>query len=198
MSADFEGAKRYALQRLAELPPVLTYHSIAHTRDDVVPAAEQLAALEGFGDEEIMLVATAAWFHDLGYLERHDHNEVIAVEMVQVILPTLHYSPSQIQVICEVIMATQMPQTPRTPLSAIIADADLSMLGSPHFLDYEKALRQEFAAFGSVYDDAGWYAYQLGFLQQHQYFTASAHRLYDDQKQQNMTIIANLLAQAQG
>ena len=43
---DFKRARQYALERLErELPPTLIYHSLAHTRDDVVPAAERLAAL---------------------------------------------------------------------------------------------------------------------------------------------------------
>ena len=51
---DFEQARRYALKRLGqELPAVLTYHSMEHTRDDVVPAIEQLAAMEGVEGEEL-------------------------------------------------------------------------------------------------------------------------------------------------
>src|ERR1041385_181766 len=94
---DFDGAKRYALNRLQELSPILTYHSIVHTRDIVVPAAEQIAALEGFAGEDMTLLLTAAWFHDLGYIERHDNNEVISVRMAQEVLPTLHYTSAQIQ-----------------------------------------------------------------------------------------------------
>ena len=38
MSADYERAKQYALGRLAgELSPHLAYHSLRHTRDDVLP-----------------------------------------------------------------------------------------------------------------------------------------------------------------
>ena len=44
---DFERAKHYAFERLEHnLPPNLMYHSPAHTREDVLPAAERLAALE--------------------------------------------------------------------------------------------------------------------------------------------------------
>jgi uncharacterized protein len=45
---DFEGARTYALMRLAqELPETVTYHSVHHTRDDVVPTVERLALAEG-------------------------------------------------------------------------------------------------------------------------------------------------------
>src|SRR5688572_6602366 len=97
---DLEAAKHYVLQRLEhELAPLLTYHSIAHTRDYVVPAVQKLATLEGVADQDIVLLSTAAWFHDLGYIERHDNNEVIAVRIAQEVLPSLRYSAAQIQVI---------------------------------------------------------------------------------------------------
>ncbi len=47
---DHVGAHHYALQRLSqELPTTLHYHSVAHTRDLVVPAVERLVAMEGVG-----------------------------------------------------------------------------------------------------------------------------------------------------
>jgi len=193
---DFERAKAYALGRLQELPPVLTYHGIGHTRDHVVPAAEQLAALEGCSADDLALLSTSAWFHDLGYLERHDDNEVIAVRMAQDILPKLNYSPQHIQVISGIIMATRLPQTPHTQLESIIADADLSTLGHKDFLKHESALRQEFSQFGRIYDDKAWFSYQLEFLQQHQYFSPSAHRCYDEQKRLNIAAVEKLLAEA--
>src|SRR5690242_17751567 len=53
---DFARAHAYALARLErELSPALCYHSVAHTRDDVVVAAERLAALEGVDGEALLL-----------------------------------------------------------------------------------------------------------------------------------------------
>ena len=44
---DFQRAKQSALERLEqELPATLIYHCLAHTRDDVVPAVERLAAAD--------------------------------------------------------------------------------------------------------------------------------------------------------
>ena len=61
MIPDIEKVKQYILERLAhELSPALYYHSIAHTRDDVVPAAERLAVMEGVAGEDLLLVLTAA------------------------------------------------------------------------------------------------------------------------------------------
>ena len=73
---DFDSARAYALRRLEhELSPALCYHSVVHTRDDVVVAAERLAALEGVDDAALLLLRTAAYFHDLGFLEQRDQHE---------------------------------------------------------------------------------------------------------------------------
>ena len=56
MSADYEQAKAYALGRLAgELSPHLTYHSLRHTRDDVLPAAVRLARATGVDGDALLL-----------------------------------------------------------------------------------------------------------------------------------------------
>ena len=61
MSADYERAKQYALDRLAsELSPWLTYHSLRHTRDDVLPAAIRLAHAAGVADDARLCLATGA------------------------------------------------------------------------------------------------------------------------------------------
>jgi uncharacterized protein len=193
-TADFAGAKQYALQRLErDLPSNLTYHSIAHTRDNVVPATEQLATLEGVSEENAMLLSTAAWFHDLGYIERHTDNEVIAVRIAGEVLPSLGYNAAQLQTICDIIMATHLPHTPQNQLEAIMEDADLDTLGREDFMTKVHALRAEFASFGTAYTDEEWYTIQRDFMTQHRYFTASAQKLRDAQKVKNIAVIKALL-----
>lgn len=87
-------------------------------------------------------------------------------------------------------MATRLPQTPHTLLESIMADADFESFGSKDFLEQMTAIRIEFAAYRSHYDDFGWYNYQLEFLQKHQYFTASARQQYDFQKQNNVALMS--------
>ena len=75
----FDDARQYAVQRLErELSPNLLYHGIMHTRDDVVPAVEALAAQEGVQEGPGSLLVTAAWFHDLGFIESATDHELIS------------------------------------------------------------------------------------------------------------------------
>lgn len=196
---DFEQARSYALARLErELDPALCYHSIAHTRDEVVPAAERLAALEGFGGEDLLLLRTAAYFHDIGFIERREGHELVGVRVAETILPGFGYTPAQVSGISGLILATRLPQAPATPLAAVLADSDLDMLGRADFLLLNRILRTELEAFGSRYSDAEWYRDQGVFLRGHRYWTVSARRLRDQGKAQNLSALEALLAATQG
>lgn len=195
----FEQAKWYALKRLErELPPVLFYHSLAHTRDDVLPAAERLAAMEGVEGEVLLLLRTAALYHDIGFVEHHVDHEVAGVRIVEDVLPGFGYSPSQVQTVRNLIMATQFPQSPHTLLEEILADADLDVLGREDFWARNQALRDELAALGSPFTDEDWYGSQLKFIQEHRYFTRAARALRARGKQKNIEAMKQYLARISG
>lgn len=197
-SPNFELARQYVLDRLArELSPLITYHSLAHTRDEVVPAADEFAALVGVAGEDLLLLRTAALFHDVGYVEQHTEHEAGSARIATVRLPTFGYAPAQIEVIVGIILATELPQQPRSLLEQIMADADLSVLGQSDYLLRNAALREELTAMGRQMTDAQWYGGQLNFIRDHHYYTAAARSLRDVQKRINVAAMAALLAQYQ-
>ena len=192
---DFEGARQYAAQRLErELSPMLFYHSVAHTRDDVLLASKRLAALEGVDGEALWLLLTAAWYHDIGFVEEYVDNEEIGARIAAEALPRFGYNSAHIQVIRGIIMATKLPQSPKTVREQIMADADLDLLGRDDYMLLNQALRDEMAVMGMRSSDEEWYSSQLEFLRSHRYFTASARALRDAGKQRN---IEGLLARVE-
>ncbi len=196
---DFARARAHALDRLErELSPALCYHSLAHTRDDVLPAVERLAAAEGIAGEALLLLRTAAYYHDLGFVVQRQDHEVIGAHLAAEALPRFGYGPAQIAQITGMIMATRLPQTPHTLLEQILADADLDVLGREDFLATNERLRVEMAASGVPASDADWYRVQLHFLRGHRYWTAAAQDLRNAQKQRNIEIMARLLDKSQG
>jgi uncharacterized protein len=193
---DFERARRYALKRLeSELPSNLLYHSVAHTRDDVLPAAERLAAMEGVEGEDLLLLRTAVLFHDIGFVEQGTNHEGIGARVAAQVLPSFGYQPEQIEVIKAIIMATELPQSPHTLLEKIMADADLDVLGRKDFLSKNQALRAELNHSGTQPSDEEWFSSQLEFLHEHRYFTAAARTLRSKGKQKNIERFGKLFAQ---
>lgn len=193
---DFVRAQQYALERLHhELASELTYHSIWHTRDDVVPAAERLALQSGVAGDDLVLLGTAAYYHDIGFIERRHEHEVVGVRIAATMLPEYGYTQTDIEVISAIIMSTRLPQSPVTLLDQLLADADLDVLGRSDFLQRNQALRTELAAYGTDVSDAVWYRGQIQFLSQHRYWTAAANQLRGPGKQQNLMVLHELLAE---
>jgi uncharacterized protein len=193
---NFEQAKQYALQRLKrELSPNLLYHGVAHTRDDVVPAVETLANMEGITGEAFFLLLTAAWFHDLGFIETRTAHETISAWFASEVLPGFGYSEEQIQTIRGIIIATVVPQSPRTLLEQIMADADLDVLGRDDFMLQNNNLRRELAFFGQEFSDTQWFSGQLEFVEAHTYFTGVARTLRDSGQQKNVAELKKRLAE---
>jgi len=197
---DFERARQYALGQLErELSSRLVYHSLIHTRDDVVKAVERLAAMEGVRGEDWTILLTAAYYHDVGFVLLGDdqyqgnQHEALSYEFAAQVLPKYGYRFERIQVIRGIILATCLPQTPRTLLEEIMADADLDSLGREDFWERASALRAEQAAFGTTYTELEWYRGQKEFLGNHVYFTRAARRLRDAQKERNLAEVIQRL-----
>lgn len=196
---NFEQARRYALERLErDLPATYLYHSVAHTRDDVVPAVERLAALSHVTGEDLLLLCTAAYFHDLGFIERIDGHEAVGVQIAAAVLPTYGYTPAQIERISGMIMATRLPQSPTNLLEQFLADADLDVFGRPDFFERNRLLREELTLLQGSISDQEWYRGQITFLQNHEYWTEAAHQLRDPGKQRNLARLNELLNASEG
>jgi uncharacterized protein len=189
-------ARAYAASCLRRLPAELTYHSLAHTCQDVVPAAERLAARLGVGGLDLVLLRTAAYFHDVGFIERRAQHETAGARLAASVLVYCGYQPSQIAMIAGMILATRLPQSPCNLLEQILADADLDSLGRDDFRRTSLALRAELALCGPLIPKAEWYTRQLAFLQNHRYFTTAAQALRDAGKLRNIALLERLLSQA--
>ncbi len=192
--AMWQDVRGYVLPKLErELAPNLYYHGVHHTRDDVVLAAERLAAEVGLDAEASLLLKTAALYHDTGFLQRYIRNEPLAVEFARETLPRFGFMPYQIAAIEGMIMATQLPQSPRTQLEALMCDADLDALGRSDFWGVNCDLRREVAAHGYKVSMVEWLKNQILFLESHTYCTLAAHSTRYAQKQRNLNMLKQML-----
>jgi uncharacterized protein len=195
-SQRIEQAKQYALHRLEqELSPGLFYHSLLHTTEDVVPATEKFAKGEGIDGDALDLLLTAAWFHDLGFIEVRVGHETVGARLASEVLPDFGYTDAQIEVIKGIIMATVVPQAPQTLLEEIMADADLDVLGRDDFWPRNMNLRRELAFFGKEFTDVEWYSGQLRFVESHTYFTVTARVLRDAGQLKSVAILQQALGE---
>ena len=185
-SMNYETVKKIIIKRLSEeLCDTLHYHNVEHTLH-VIEAAEKIAIQENLGDDDIILVKTAALFHDSGFLLQYDQNEVIGCEISKEILTEYGYSDINIEKISNMIMATAIPQAPKNKLDEILCDADLDYLGGDDFIQISNQLRSELKEKEKNFTEKEWLTFEIAFLEKHTYFTkySQAHR--EEQKQKRL------------
>ncbi len=175
-----------------ELPHYLYYHSVKHTID-VVTQAELIGIGEGVNDEELLLLKTAALFHDSGHILNYDKHEHYATLIAQEVLPDYYYTQRQIDIICSLIMATKMPPKPKTKLEKIICDADLDYLGRSDMIPVSNSLYRELKEMDKIGSLIEWNRLQMKFITGHQYFTKTAQSLREVNKQRQIERIKQLI-----
>lgn len=182
----FEQIYSFLIHKLETgLPNYITYHNAQHTKN-VIAAADHLALAENIGGDDIILLKTAALFHDSGFLQNHTEHETISCTIAKKYLPEYGYSPKQIEIICRMIMATKLPQSPIDHLSQILCDADLFYLGSEEYFMYSEKLFKESQKNGLLKTDTEWVLKQVEFLTTHHFFTKTAQTERETKKQQHL------------
>jgi class 3 adenylate cyclase len=176
-----------------ELPPHLYYHSSKHTID-VVTQAELIGFGEDIDDENLLLLKTAALFHDSGHILGYDDHEFFSTLIAREILPDFYYTQNQIDKICELIMATKMPPDPKNKLEEIMCDADLDYLGRSDMVPVSNMLYKELKEYSKIGSWQEWNQLQIKFITKHQYFTKTAMSLREVNKQKQIERIRKLLA----
>lgn len=190
---EYDKIKKLILKKLKEkLPEHLSYHSVMHVKD-VIDSVEKIAKSEGVNQEDLMLLKTAALFHDTGFLYGAKDHEEKSCEIAQEYLPNYGYSQTQIDKIKGMIMATKIPQSPNNHLEQILADADLDYLGRDDFFTIGDKLFDELTMFGIVNSERDWNLLQEKFLENHHFFTQTAINNRNQKKQQNLEIIKSKL-----
>lgn len=154
-----------------KLPSYLVYHDWAHTAH-VIEMAELIVLSENATETEIILIKTAALFHDAGYLNGvNKGHEEESIVLAKEILPDYGYASGEIDLISGMIEATKVPQLPKNKLECILADADLEYLGTTTFKTRGDKLLEELRHFHPELNRESWDKIQIEFLQTHRFYT---------------------------
>jgi len=190
----YETIRTKILQKLSDqLSEDLFYHSIQHTLD-VETQAERIALSEQIYDpHELFLLKTACLYHDSGFMVTYRDHEIAGCNLVKEELPGYGFNDEEINIICGLIMATHIPQTPLTKLEEIICDADLDYLGRDDFFPISNDLFTELRTRKLLATKKDWDEIQVKFFNQHKYFTETNKQLREQQKQQHLEMIKAML-----
>jgi len=189
----YDDLEEYILNRLEnELPKHLYYHNVKHTMD-VCIGVEIIGTSEGVNNEELLLLKTAGLFHDMGQIVQSKGHEAISCKYAREILPHWDYDEEQIDLICDIIMATELPPNPQTTLQKVICDADLDYLGRTDFIPVSDTLFKELSEQNIITDKNKWNKMQVNFISNHQYFTDFAKNNREVNKQNQIERLKSLI-----
>lgn len=176
---------------LAKLPQHLTYHNLGHTAyvlDQVIFLAKE----SNVSEKDLLLLKLAALFHDTGFIDNPKNHEEKGCKIAESYLRD-SYSEEELDIIYGMIMATKIPQSPKTPLEDILADADLEYLGTDLFEKIGETLFEELKHFNPDFTEQAWDELQLVFMQKHHFHTDYCRKYREPKKQENLLLVKKSL-----
>ena len=165
-----------------KLPKDLYYHGINHTLD-ALKACEVYLVEEKVNEENAYLLRIGVLMHDIGFTVSIEEHELRGVELAQELMKKNNFDQNDVDLVKELIMATQVPQNPKNHLEEIICDVDLDYLGRSDFYAISEQLFKELVAYGNITSREEWNKTQIKFLETHKYQTVFARKNRQPQKE---------------
>ena len=157
----------------------------------VMRDAHFLASKLNISEPDLELMRVAICFHDYGFISGPENHEERGCLSARQVLPRVGFTDSELDIICGMIMATKIPQSPKTLLEQIVCDADLFYLGTQYYFQIAKLFEVELTNLGVLKDNKQWNQIQTRFLENHNYHTNVAKDLLNDDKKQTLLILKN-------
>ncbi|MDC1370492.1 hypothetical protein N8289_01500 [Flavobacteriales bacterium] len=170
-----------------KLPEGIFYHTENHALN-IMNAVEFIGFGEEIYTEDILLLKTAALFHDVGFIEKYYDNEIIGVKYAREMMPNYGFNMDQINKVEALILATDINREPKNLLEEIIKDADLDYLGRGDFKDISEKLKKEYLINGIVSSEKEFHEKQVSFLKTHMFYTDTAKTSRIEKKKENIKI----------
>ena len=153
-----------------QLPEELYYHGTHHTRD-VLEVCDEYVTRDEIPTKDALLLRTGVLFHDFGFTSSFEDHEKNGALLAEKILPDFGFNKEDIEVVKSLILATRIPQNPKSQLEKIICDADLDYLGRDDFYPISHTLYKELKSLGKIDSEEEWDQLQIRFLEAHRYHT---------------------------
>lgn len=168
-----------------KLPAHLHYHGPDHTKL-VLNNVEMIAKEENVHGKDLELLKIAALYHDTGFILRREDHEKISCEIARRELESLNFDSKDVDIVCNMILATKIPQEPKTKLEMILSDADLEYLGTSEFEEIGDRLYQEILHDQPKLTKNEWNKIQEKFMENHHYHTQFCKKNREPGKLKNL------------
>jgi len=176
-----------------KLPDQYVYHNLQHTMD-VVAAVQEIANQSNLENDQVEVVMTAAYLHDIGYITNKVKHEDHSITLSREFLTQLGAEKKYIEEVVGCIEATKIPQSPKNLAQQVLCDADLHHLGSEHYFEKAELLRTEFSILeNDIITESEWLDMSTVFIDNHRYFTDYGKSTLGPRKAKNLKKIKKRL-----
>ena len=175
-----------------KLPKNLYYHGINHTLD-ALKACEVYLAEEKVKEESAYLLRIGVLMHDIGFTVSIENHEARGVELAQELMYKHNFDSDAIEIVKQLILATEVPQNPKNHMEEIICDVDLDYLGRLDFYEISEKLFKELVAYNNIGSKREWNKTQIKFLKNHKFHTDFAKKNRQPQKEKRIVELKELV-----
>lgn len=178
--------REYVEKFVAEkFPPGICYHNIDHIYD-VVKGCRVIGEDCAIKGPDMEKLEAAAWLHDIGYYAGYENHEAVSAVLARDFLLEHGWNVVEVDIICNCILSTKVPQNPKTLLEEIICDADLFHLATEKFFEKSDLLWQEFSLYDKNLTRDQWQINSRKFVEAQRYFTPYGRKYLDPKLQENI------------
>lgn len=177
------------------LPKELHYHSIRHTKSALKNCEEYIRYFD-IERYDAKLLRIGVLLHDIGFTVSIENHELAGVKIANELMSEFGFSNADIKIVSELILATRMPQRPKSLLENIICDVDLDYLGRKDFYEISDLLYRELLERSDYFDRTQWNKIQIKFLEEHAYHTEFAKKRRESPKQERIAELKFMVSNA--
>ncbi|REG89792.1 Pycsar system effector family protein [Winogradskyella sediminis] len=180
--------EKFVVQLLNEhLDHNYVYHNLAHTQH-VVASIKTLSTDLELNDTDKEHLELAAWLHDTGFTKGHKAHEKESVKIASDFLKAQQYPDPDIEIVLNLILATEVNREPTHLLEKLMRDADSSHIGSKRYLESCELLRREWElTCDKVLTESEWLKENIHWLTtQHKFYSDIAATKWEERKSKNL------------
>jgi hypothetical protein len=186
---NYPNFKSFLLDQLRwKTPTQHSFYGYEHTLN-MFQAAEQLIIMENVKGENAIMVKTAVLLLNAAVLEDENCSPEISARLARRWLPEFGYTTKNILLINGMLLSTRSPQRPQNLLEKIVCDASTEYLGREDYPYWAEKLYRQMFLQSKPQKESGWPQMEQTSFANHQYFTETAKRLWNANKQRNYKLL---------
>ncbi len=168
------------------LDEIYVYHNYTHTKR-VVKSTQEIIDNSNIEVKEKEALLLAAYLHDTGYIHGADGHEEASAKIAKDFLTKEKVDAKTIELVQQLIRATEFNNQPEGQLEEILRDADSSHFAKDYYNETSELLKMELELRGTEFTDKEWRKENINvFTEKHRFYSDYAVKNWNVHKNDNL------------